>query len=363
VLDLADVAPYLLDRRLISARAVVDGRLRIIDVSRLNRVFVVTADRERCLVLKSAGEGSGSGVAREAAVLERLSSVDGIRNPASSLPVFVAYDTAEEVLILESTPGARDLAGHHARGRFSCALAREAGRALARLHSIPPVALDGLPFAPQPTWIRQLHRPDLDTLRTLSGAAVELTRILQGFEELCTTLDEVLASWREDAVIHGDVRWDNCLVWRRGESNRWAGLQLIDWELSGVGDPGCDVGTFLGEYLRAWLESMPISDPRDPGRLLSHARLPLRRMRPALRAFWDAYSLHRRTSAGELSATLHQSTRFAAVRLLTAALEEAQTLAELQANVLYLLPVSQNILRRPREAADLLGLGAWWAAA
>jgi hypothetical protein len=50
--------------------------------------------------------------------------------------------------------------------------------------------------------------------------------------------------------------------------------------------------------------------------------------------------------------------------LLEAALEEAQTLDVLSARVLYLVPLSQNILRRPDEAsANLLGLGASWAPA
>ena len=90
-------------------------------------------------------------------------------------------------------------------------------------------------------------------------------------------------------MIHGDVRWGNCLA-LRGASSRWTRLQLIDWELCGAGDPAFDVGAFLGEYLGAWLRSIPIANPRDAGRLRAHARLPLRRMRPALGAFWDAYA-------------------------------------------------------------------------
>jgi aminoglycoside phosphotransferase (APT) family kinase protein len=345
----ADVAGYLLDRRLIEPRAVVEGGLRIVDSSRLNRVFVVTAAGERCLVLKA-----GPRVAREAAVLERLRVTGGL---ARSLPALVAHDPAEGVLVLESARVARDLNGHHARGRFSCALAREAGRALGLLHAVPPTALDGLTHGPYTTWGTQVHRPDLHTLRTLSAAAVELTRIIQGTQELCAELDELLECRLEAAVIHGDVRWDNCLA-VRGATRRWTRLQLIDWELCGAGDPAYDIGAFLGEYLRAWLQSIPIADPRDASRLLAHACLPLERMRPALRAFWAAYALHRRAPPAELRATLLRSTRYAAVRLLMAALEEAQGLSELRSSVLQLLPLSQNILHRPGEAAELLGLGA-----
>jgi hypothetical protein len=352
VLGVADVAGYLLDQRLLDPRAVVHGGLCVVDSTRLNRVFIVTAENERCLVLKA-----GPGVAREAAVLERLRLADERGRLAPSLPVLVAHDRAERVLVFESAPEARDLAAHHARGRFSCALAREVGRALALLHAVPPVALDGLARTPHSTWGTHVHRPDLDTLRTLSAAAVELTRIVQGSEELCAELDDLLGSWAEGSVIHGDIRWDNCLALRAG-SSRWTRLQLIDWELCEAGDPAYDIGAFLGEYLRAWLQSIPIADPRDAGRLLAHARLPLERMRPALRAFWAAYAIHRRATPAELRATLSRSTRYAAVRLLMAALEEAQGLSELRSSVLQLLPLSQNILRRPGETAELLGLGA-----
>jgi aminoglycoside phosphotransferase (APT) family kinase protein len=358
VLGAADVAGYLLERKLLSPRAVVDGSLRVEDASRLNSVYVVTAEGERCYVVKLAGGTGDAGAEREAAVLERLRSLQPDGPLASCLPTLVAYDSAEGVLIFESPPDARDLTSQHARGRFSCALAGEAGRALALLHAVPPAALDGLPHAPHLSWGTQVHRPDLDMVRTLSAAAIELTRIVQGLDELCGELDELLACWSEESVIHGDIRWDNCLALRGGGANRWTRLQLIDWELCRAGDASFDIGAFFGEYLRAWLQSIPILDPREPGRLLRHARFPLRRMRPALRSFWDAYTRQRTAAPADMSRILRRATRFAAVRLLTAALDEAQTLAELRPSALYLVPLSQNILRRPDEAAaHLLGLG------
>jgi aminoglycoside phosphotransferase (APT) family kinase protein len=358
VLDLADVATYLIDRSLISARAVIDGRFRVIDVSRLNRVFLVTAEGERSFVLKGAGEAGGAGAAREAAVLERLRSIDAGSELASCLPAVVAYDSAESVLILEAAPEARDLGRHHARGRFSRALARDAGRALALVHAVPPTALNGLQNAANPGSRLRVHEPDLESIHAMSPAAVELTRIIQGIDDLCTALDELVELSEADSVIHGDIRWDNLLAVRGVDPKRWTRLQLIDWELSEAGDPAVDIGAFFAEYLRAWLQSIPIVDPEDPGRLLGDARFPLRRMRPALRAFWDAYTRHRTSGAGELSRTLHRATLFAGSSVLTVALEQAQTLAELRPGVLGLVRLSENILRRPEEAsANLLGFG------
>ena len=357
VLDLADIEPYLSERGLLSARAVVDGGLRISDLSRLNRVFLVTAEGERCLVVKLTDEPGGDGVARETAVLERLWSSGAGDGLTRFLPPVVAYDKAEGVLILETAPDTRDLTHHHSRGRFSRALAGQVGHALACLHELSPAAVGGLPGRVDPTASLRIHQPDLESLHEMSSAAVNFTEILQSSDEICASLDALLASWTPGSMIHGDVRWDNCLAFREADSDRWTGLRLCDWEHSAAGDPALDIGAFFGEYLRAWVQSIPIVDAREPGRLLAHAGLPLGRMRPALRTFWDTYARHRRCGAAELSSTLRRATLFAAPRLLTAALEEAQMLAELRASVLYLVPLSRNILVRPDDAsAHLLGL-------
>jgi aminoglycoside phosphotransferase (APT) family kinase protein len=212
--------------------------------------------------------------------------------------------------------------------------------------------LEGLPPAPDGKSRLCLHQLDLETLRALSPAAIELTRTIQGAAPLCAQLEALAAGWSDETVIHGDVRWDNVLA-TPDARGRWTRLQLIDREVCGPGDPAYDIGCFIGEYLRAWLHSIPVADPSEPGALLPHARVPLQRMRPALSAFWEAYTC---VSAADAEALLQRAARYAAVRLLAAGLEEAQALAELSPGVLQLASVSQTIMQRPREAAELCGL-------
>jgi aminoglycoside phosphotransferase (APT) family kinase protein len=361
MLDLADIPKYLMDRNLLGPEAVVDGQLQVVDASRLNRVFVVTAEQEQGFVLKLTGEVGDAGVAHEAAVLERLRAVDPDGKLASWLPEVVSYDPGEGALVLEATPGARDLGRHHQRGRFSVILAHAAGRALGMLHSLPTAAL-GLPTSIDSDWRRALHRPDLASVNDSSTGALDLIRLVQRSAELCSRLDELDASSSVESVIHGDVRWDNCLAIRSRGSGSWRRLLLIDWEMAGPGDPAWDVGAFFGEYLRAWLWSIPDLDPRkgrlDPG----HARFRLVRMQPAVRGFWDAYVRHRGRSTADLSPTLRRATSFAAVRLLNGALEEAQMLSGLHTTMISAVHLSHAVLRRPDEAAaQLLGLRASWA--
>ena len=108
----------------------------------------------------------------------------------------------------------------------------------------------------------------------------------------------------EDAFVHGDLRWDNCLALAAPGLARRTRVLLIDWELAGRGDAAADLGAALGEYLRLWVDSIPIVDPSDPGRLAAHARHPLRRLQPAMRALWEAY---RRASARPLAAAARRS--------------------------------------------------------
>jgi aminoglycoside phosphotransferase (APT) family kinase protein len=325
-------------------------------------VFVVTADGEPGLLVKQPSDADDAGVRHEAVVLERLRATNPLL--AARLPLPISFDRSAGVLVLEAAPDAQDLRERHARGRFSRQLAAQAGRALALLHATP-LAVLGEQRAPwDPGWALRLHRPSLKTAQhMLTGAASELVKMIQRSQELCTALDDLHSSCHDDAVIHGDVRWENVLTARapRGTSPRRSRVLLVDWESAGRGDPSLDLGTFFGEYLHAWLRSIPIVDPKEPGRLLAHAACPLAHMRPALGAFWLSYTRHSAAAAPELGRLLRRAASYAAVRVLTSAYEESLSRHELGGSAHFALQLSLNILRRPDEAiAHLLGLSASW---
>ena len=320
------------------------------DRSRRNGVFVASAEGERRFVLKIGTDGRT--LAHEAAVLAALPAACARGPLAACLPLVVAYDEVAGVLILESPARVRDLADHHARGRFSSALVHEAGRALGQLHTLAPAAVGARIAVAHPAWSAPVHQLDRADLYASSPAALALTRIVQADDQLCAELDALLAPDTERCLIHGDVRWQNCLAVGDDGSRRWTRLQLIDWELSGAGEPAFDLGSFLGEYLGAWRRSIPISDPTGSG----DAGRPLRRMRPAVRRFWEGYVAQAGISPAAAEARLRRSVRFAGLRLIASALEEAQSVDELRPGALHLLALGRQVLRRPRDAAGLLGL-------
>ena len=77
------------------------------------------------------------------------------------------------------------------------------------------------------------------------------------------------------------------------------------------------------------LQSIPITDPRDPSRSACVRCAPAaRHPTPALRAFWESYTCDRSLSPHELDGNVPPFGSFALLRrgCSTAALEEAQTL-------------------------------------
>jgi len=348
MLPQSEIAGYLLSLGLIKPRAVVEDGLTVVDASRRNSVFIATTRFGPTHVVKQAGPRSVLTLRHEAAVLRMLE-----RGPefAGCVPTVVHEDQDLCLLVLRSPASARDFTMQHVTGRFPRVTARGLGRLLASLHELDPRGLEG-PCDADRRWGLSLLEPTHQEMLDLSIAARDLVSRLQGNEAMIDRLSRLAEVGHQNAFVHGDLRWENCLATAAPGSRRRTRVALVDWELAGRGESGLDVGTVLGEYLGAWVGSIPIVDIVDPGRLLSHARYPLRRMQPAITAFWSAYC--RATSSPP---QLRRVVELAAVRLLQTAVERAQVLSAPSAHLVLLLQLADNILQQPENAATtLLGL-------
>jgi Ser/Thr protein kinase RdoA (MazF antagonist) len=168
---------------------------------------------------------------------------------------FYGYDTNKGVVILELHRGAEDLRSMEMRtGRFSSGLAAVLGRALGTLdRTTRGQAAELLPVAAP--WVLTLHRPGADIFRDVSAGGLQVIRIVQGAAGFPEALDRARERWCLEAVIHGDLKWDNCLV--NVHQNGGELLRLIDWESAAPGDPCWDIGSALSQYLSVWLSSIP----------------------------------------------------------------------------------------------------------
>jgi aminoglycoside phosphotransferase (APT) family kinase protein len=339
MIEQSDVAHYLLSLGVVKPRAIVDEDFTVVDASRRNCVFLAKTSSGPTFVVKQAMSGDGSALAHEAAVLQQLADVAGL---AGHVPAVVHFES--DCLVLCTPGGARDWSEH--QGRFARISARILGRILAVLHGLPT----DLPDAE--IWGLQLPEPPRELVLDLSAGALDLLARIQESDFVCERLAELSRADGDRGVVHGDLRWENCLALPAPGARRRTRVLLVDWELAGRGDPAFDVGSVLAEYLRVWVGSVPIVEPVDPGRLVTRARHPLASMRPAIHAFWSAYQPANPPS-------LHRVIELGAVRLLQTAIERAQGLSFPTAHVVTLVQLADNMLRRPDDAAaTLLGLKA-----
>jgi Ser/Thr protein kinase RdoA (MazF antagonist) len=349
MLEQSDIAHYLLSLGLVKPRSVVEEDLTVIDASRRNCVFLVTTRVGPTYVVKQAGPRTAATLAHEAAVLRALADA---RQLSGLVPTVVLDDPEAARLVLSTPGGALNWSEHHGAARVPRMPARTLGRALAVLHQLPADGVAEQAPGSDQMWGLSLPAPSHELRLSLSAGALDLVSRLQASRAVCDRLDELRDAGSGGALVHGDLRWENCLALAAPGSRRRTRVLLIDWELAGRGAPGFDVGTVLAEYLRLWVGSIPIVDPSDPGRLAARAGHPLHRLLPAMQAFWSAYGI-----ANPRRPTLRRVMELAAVRLLQTAVEAAQGLAAPAAHLVTLMQLADNMLRDPDDAAlSLLGL-------
>jgi hypothetical protein len=142
--------------------------------------------------------------------------------------------------------------------------------------------------------------------------------------------------WTVDGLVHGDFKWENCLVVEHGE------LRIVDWELVDAGDTAWDLATIFKEYLFVSL-FLP------PGRAVDHGAL-----QSAIRAFCLAWAEARFGAGGPMTVdprpTFARAIGYTAARLVTASLEYVQFVGRFDANVARLLELAQAMLSQPDAA-------------
>jgi thiamine kinase-like enzyme len=350
------VVPYLVDRGLLDARAIVDGDVVVFDLSRRNVGFrVTTTIGQHFFVKQGIGDERAESVAREA---EFLTHAAGPLD--EHLPSVRDWNERQRILVLHLVPGARSLAEHHRRiGRAAVDAARQVGHALRALHrwqvdASSPIC--GMLAKQPPPVILSIHRPDLRVFDQMSGSGLEIIRIVQASPDLRATLDLLHERWQPNAVVHGDVKWDNVVLKPVEHGSRRFQVQLVDWEMVRLGDPLWDAASFLSQFFESWIASMPpaASSPQAQAR---SAVIPLSTLQPAIRAFWDAYSDEIASPPDDRIATIEMLMKYVAARLIQFAVEAEQMSAVLSATSVVRLQVAQNIVQRPMTAAtSLLGL-------
>ncbi|MFL6195782.1 MAG: phosphotransferase family protein [Thermoanaerobaculia bacterium] len=348
LLSTQNAAFYLMERGWMPPAALVDGDVMTLEASRRNKNLKVLRQEGPSLFLKQAGQMDPRSVAtlRVEATVYQLANAD---TPFAALrpllPRFHGYDTERNIIVLEAVPGAESLHLRQLReNAISPEVARALGTALGQVQrqvradraaaSVPQGT-----FAAQPPWILSAAEMTGQPTQGVSGAGLQLLQVLQRYPEFPRLLAELRAGWRVETLIHGDIKWDNFLVTPDN------GVRLVDWELADWGDPSWDAGAVLQGFLTSWI----ISIQTAPGTTADFAQLPLAKLRPAIRAFWRAYVEALGIDEAEADRRLDRAVRYGAARMVQTAYEFLQYSNEIAGPAVWLLQVSQNLLKDPRR--------------
>jgi hypothetical protein len=356
-LNVPNLAHFLISRGLVSPDAVLAGDLVILDASRRNRNFKVIRSTGSGLFVKQMRETQPDAretLRREAACYEMARD-----DPTLSrlMPRLLFYDAERHLLVLELLPQAESLADYHAREKtWPAEIGRMLGEGLGVYHAHAARIVDNEVmrslFARQIPPVLAWQRGGHAALGQYGRIGPALSALIRQHPEFEALLDAIGAEWRFDSLIHGDMKWDNVLVF---PASGGLDFRIVDWELADLGDPDWDVGAVLQSFLTAWIMSMPIASGLPPEHYVGMAAQPLESMRPVLRAFWEAYASTRGFAEGDRKPALERSMRFGAARLVWAAFEQRVYATELDPAGTAVLQVSLNILKNPAQAvADLL---------
>jgi aminoglycoside phosphotransferase (APT) family kinase protein len=357
MLTAADAVTYLLEQRILSTADVVQGGVIVEEISRRNQSLSVRTHHGGAWLLKQSDQRQSSKTLHREADIYRLLWTAEPSFARRYLPAVRLFDEQHELLILDYIDDADTLAATQGRDtRFAGARAAELGRVVAHLHALDPPQ-SSASDAPPP-WVLSICRPSREVLTDFSSAALAGIQIVQQSMIVRESIAQLSRPSGQRALVHGDLRLDNCLVRGSGRQIVPAELFLIDWELGGVGDPCWDIGTVFGEYLATWVRSMPVASSLSLSESLALARYPLDTLLRDFAAFWRAYQQGRPSWTAQPE-FLVRSVQWTGARLLQSAVEVAQTSAQLARSVVYLLQLAENVLADPRHAArNLLKLPA-----
>ena len=364
ILSPENLVYYLMERGLVTRDSAVNGSVEISEIVRRNRNFKVRQRKGGGYFVKQVRQWEPEALRtlRAEAQSYRLAAEDdAFADMAQIIPRLCSYDERRSVLVTELIAGAETVTEHHFKNdSFPVEVGEQLGRAFGNFHRKvlvnPPRNLDGI-FPRRVAWALSMHDMPAPPSAGLSGGIHQMLAMIRQFPQLATTLGELRSGWRSDALIHGDIKWENFVLCPGPNGGR--SLKIVDWEMADWGDACWDLAGILSAYVTFWVQSLPGNGFANPDIMVAQARFPIERMQPAIRGFWSTYTQCREIGGQEARDLLRRTVLYTGARNIQTAFEVLQTSPQADSGTVLLLQLSMNVLSNPEEAAsELLGIEA-----
>jgi hypothetical protein len=347
---------YLVGRGTVTRSSVVDGDFLVHELDCRNGCFKVPRRDHPSLFIKQIKVIDATNIEylEREATCYRLARTDvGFAALSQIMPRFVDHDATRHVTIVELLPTAEDLRDCHRRlGTFPVEVGDLLGRRLGRFHADTGRTLSeparSAMFARNTPWVLSVHEGShID-----SDASAQVTATIRQDLVICRALDAIRNSWQRDTLIHGDMKWDNCIVFLgpTGELD----LRVVDWEMADHGDSAWDVGSIIQSYWsHAILRALPGTETTAE-KLIDQAIESLHAIRPAVVALWKAYRQARAFDHDASHRFLDRCLRCAAARMIQTTYEYVGARGQLIQRAAAILQVGCDILRNSTQSAPWL---------
>ncbi len=188
-----------------------------------------------------------------------------------------------------------------------------------------------------------------------TGGQASVAGIVREYPEVLEETAKIAGEWTANALIHGDMKLENCL--RRPGKASDNPVAIVDWEFADFGDALWDVGGVMQSWFNQWLHSVkPTGAEESLAEAVRSSELPMDSMRSAIGAFWAAYAKANCWNESEDSVAFEKALRFAGARLVQTAYEWARGRARLTWHAVRQVQAGVNLMSKPAEsAAQLLG--------
>lgn len=354
-LTTSNLVHYVSDRGFVDVAKVVEGDFIVLEAGRRNRNFKVICGDGGGLFIKQVKvvESRENSTLRREAECYQLAREHNAW--ATLMPRLICHDTRRQCIVLELIPNSENLTEHfHTQKTLSSQVSELIGHALAQFHHISIQTMsthEGAISCPRRVpWILFFHRDN----NRVSPGVIELGDQIRRSEILSASMDRLCQQWNFDEVIHGDMKWENCVVHPCAEGIFQ--LKIVDWELLDFGDSAWDLGgVFHSFFLTSLLaaEFYPLDGAED---MVGKLMLNVSSLLPAMRTLWHRYRECRWGDETAQSGFLIRAIEFSSARLLQSAFERLYNATALTMEAKRMLTVSEKIFSNPQWMIDSLGL-------